>query len=58
MGRILNIDLSGGTISEESLQEKLLRDFVGGAGRRLTIVSGFRVRNDDLYSIKHTGIVC
>ena len=41
-GRILNVDLSGGTISEESLQEKLLRDFVGGVDRRLTIVSGLR----------------
>jgi len=32
MGRILNVDLSNGSISAEELDEKLLKDFVGGAG--------------------------
>jgi len=32
MGKILNVDLSSGTISEEELDEKILKDFVGGAG--------------------------
>ena len=32
MGRILNVDLSSGIVSEETLQEKVLRDFIGGAG--------------------------
>jgi aldehyde:ferredoxin oxidoreductase len=38
MGEILNVDLSGGTVSEESPQEKLLRDFIGGAGLGARII--------------------
>ena len=38
MGRILNVDLSSGTISEENPQEKLLRDFIGGAGLGARII--------------------
>ena len=38
MGKILNVDLSNGTISEESPQEKLLRDFIGGAGLGARII--------------------
>jgi aldehyde:ferredoxin oxidoreductase len=32
MGRILNVNLLTGAISQDELNEKLLRDFVGGAG--------------------------
>jgi len=38
MGKILNVDLSSSTISEESLPEKLLRDFIGGAGLGARII--------------------
>ena len=38
MGKILNVDLSNGTISAESPQEKLLRDFIGGAGLGARII--------------------
>ena len=37
-GKILNVDLSSSTISEESLPEKLLRDFIGGAGLGARII--------------------
>lgn len=32
MGRVLNVDLSSGGIREEELDERVLRDFVGGYG--------------------------
>jgi len=38
MGKILSVDLSRGAVSEESLPEELLRDFVGGAGLGARII--------------------
>ncbi|MFN2157701.1 MAG: aldehyde ferredoxin oxidoreductase N-terminal domain-containing protein, partial [Anaerolineae bacterium] len=32
MGKILNVDLSKGTIEEEALDEQLCRDYIGGYG--------------------------
>ena len=32
MGKILNVDLSSGTVSDEPTDEKLCRDFIGGYG--------------------------
>ena len=32
MGKILNVDLSKGTIQEEALDEALCRDYIGGYG--------------------------
>ena len=32
MGKILNVDLSMGTIAEEALDEQLCRDYIGGYG--------------------------
>ncbi|MFN8522829.1 MAG: aldehyde ferredoxin oxidoreductase family protein [Chloroflexota bacterium] len=32
MGKILNVDLSKGTVTDEPLDEKLCRDFIGGYG--------------------------
>jgi aldehyde:ferredoxin oxidoreductase len=32
MGKILNVDLSAGTIQEEALDEQLCRDYIGGYG--------------------------
>jgi len=38
MGKILSVDLSRGAVSEESLPEDILRDFVGGAGLGARII--------------------
>ena len=32
MGKILNVDLTRGTVQEEALDEQLCRDYVGGYG--------------------------
>jgi aldehyde:ferredoxin oxidoreductase len=38
MGKILNVDLSNGNMSEDEFSEKMLRDFVGGAGLGARVV--------------------
>jgi len=37
-GRVVNVDLSEGTVSDENLPEGLLRDFIGGAGLGARII--------------------
>lgn len=40
LGMILNVDLSTGTIADEALDEKLVREFLGGAGLGARILFG------------------
>ena len=51
MGKVLNVDLSNGVISEEELNENLLKDFIGGAGLGARLIfSGQKAKVDPLGS--------